>query len=850
VQTQFVKCIMPSKQETPTSWLTIFSHILKLEQTREYDNKSVAGGLDRFLSHWHTELTSLLQLNRHLPTDFPITYSDFNKQQRQEWVTNWLEALDTEGTALSQAQPHMDNTNYRDTFSAPPMTSGSATNNIPNSNIIPKISTRLNPDVPVDRLRGISAKISERFQKLGVSSIRDLLYFFPRRHIDYSQIQLIANLIPDQEVTLHGVVWESRVVNMGSGGKLKATEAIISDESGNLKITWFGQSFLARTIKANSRIAVSGKATIYRGQIGLQSPEYDILTDSGTPLNTSRQVPVYPLTNGITSRNLRRFMWQCLSEWLQGITDHVPPEITERCDLIPLQDAIVQAHFPSDEVTLANSRRRLAFDELFILQIAVLRRRAALQKTDSSISITPDQQVVKSFEDSLSFPLTPAQKRCIDEILADLSEGHSPMNRLLQGEVGSGKTIVTLTALIATITSGYQGSIMVPTEVLAEQHFQTIKNLFEEANPGSTNNNILTIALPSSDKPMQVALLTGSTRARAKSEIIAKLKTCEIDLVIGTHTLIESEIDIPKLGLAVMDEQHRFGVLQRSELKQKGSDAPHSLVMSATPIPRTLSLTLYGDLDVSTIDTLPPGRQTIQTRWIGPDRREIAYGFISKQIESGRQAFIIYPLIDESDSIEAKSAIEDHKTLSQDIFTQWNVGLLHGRMSAKEKDKVMRAFRDKEIHILISTAVVEVGIDIPNATVMMIESADRFGLSQLHQFRGRVGRGEHKSYCILVSDDPSELAKERLAALETINDGFKLAEVDLELRGPGDFFGTRQSGLPDLKMAKLSDRDILETARKEAGAILNEDPELSLAKNAGINERVYAFLSRVTDEST
>ena len=840
---------MPSNHEKPTSWLTAFSHILKLEQTREYDDKAVAGGLDRFLSHWHTELTSLITFRSYLPEIFLTTYSALDKRQRQEWVVNWLEALNPTDTTLPEYQAVA----YNDgpiAPSAPPITAESTSETSGHPKLTPQVSTRLNPDVPVDRLRGISAKISDRFEKLGVLSIRDLLYFFPRRHIDYSRITPISEIKPDQEITLHGVVWESRAVNMGSGGRLKSTEAIISDESGNMKITWFGQSFLVRTIKANSRIAVSGKATVYRGHIGLQSPDYDILNDYGTPLNTSRHVPVYPLTNGITLRNLRRFMWQCLNEWLQGITDHIPHEITQRCNLMPLSDAISQAHFPTDELSLTNSRRRLAFDELFTLQVAVLRRRAELQKTEASISITPDQSVLKSFEDSLSFPLTPAQKRCIDEIISDLSKGVAPMNRLLQGEVGSGKTIVTLTALIATITSGYQGSIMVPTEVLAEQHFQTIKNLFNDTVSDSKTKNILTIHLPSSDRPMQVALLTGSTRARAKSDIIDKLKSCEIDLVIGTHTLIESEIEIPNLGLAVMDEQHRFGVLQRSELKQKGSENPHSLIMSATPIPRTLSLTLYGDLDVSTIDTLPPGRQTIQTRWIGPDRRDIAYGFISKQIESGRQAFIIYPLIDESDSIEARSAIEDHKTLSQDIFPQCNVGLLHGRMSSKEKDKVMRAFRDKDIQILISTAVVEVGIDIPNATVMMIESADRFGLSQLHQFRGRVGRGEHKSYCILVSDDPSELAKERLSALENINDGFKLAEVDLELRGPGDFFGTRQSGLPDLKMAKLSDRDILESARREASSVLDEDPDLSLKKHLGIKDRVAAFLSRVTDEST
>jgi len=405
-------------------------------------------------------------------------------------------------------------------------------------------------------------------------------------------------------------------------------------------------------------------------------------------------------------------------------------------------------------------------------------------------------------------------------------------------------------ALLAAAAAGYQGAVMVPTEVLAEQHFQTVSKLLAGLAHPVQSDNIVTAYLSSLGRPVSVGLLTGSTRTKVRRELTQMSAEGNLDLLVGTHALIQSGVEIPNLALAVMDEQHRFGVMQRSALRQKGLESPHTLVMSATPIPRTLSLTLYGDLDISTINELPPGRQKIQTRWLGPDLRDAAHGFVRKQVQEGRQAFIIYPLIEESEAIEAKAATEDHKRLSQDVFPELRVGLLHGRMSAKEKDKVMRQFRDAELDILVSTAVVEVGIDVANATVMLIEGADRFGLSQLHQFRGRVGRGEHKSYCILLSDDPSEVAKERLAALEQIDDGFKLAEVDLELRGPGDFFGTRQSGLPDLRMARLSDRELLTVAREEASGLIEQDPELAAPEHASLAKRITHFLDRVSNESS
>ena len=400
------------------------------------------------------------------------------------------------------------------------------------------------------------------------------------------------------------------------------------------------------------------------------------------------------------------------------------------------------------------------------------------------------------------------------------------MSRLLQGEVGSGKTVIALAALLTAAACGFQGAIMAPTEVLAEQHFLTVGRLLEELVMPTLRGHLLSVRLDSHPQPISVGLLLSSTPAKAKREIHQMLAAGALDVVIGTHAVIQENVEIPNLALAVVDEQHRFGVMQRAALRERGQ-RPHMLVMSATPIPRTLALTLYGDLDLSTIDELPPGRQPIQTKHFGPERRSSIYDFVRKEIASGRQAFFIYPLIDESEAINARAAVKERDRLAQEVFPDLRVGLLHGRMSTGEKKEAMDAFRHGSLDILVSTPVVEVGIDVPNATVMVIEGADRFGLAQLHQFRGRVGRGEHASYCVLVAESPSEEAKERLAAMEEIDDGFKLAEKDLKQRGPGDYFGTRQSGLPDLRMARLDDTDLLSLARQEAETLLDRDPTLS-----------------------
>ena len=507
-----------------------------------------------------------------------------------------------------------------------------------------------------------------------------------------------------------------------------------------------------------------------------------------------------------------------------------------------------QAHFPDSVGQSDRARRRLAFDELLTLQLSVLSRRRRDNLEVEGPPIAADPELLDGLIAALPFELTGAQLRSLEEILADLRQGTPPMNRLLQGEVGSGKTVVVVLALLAVISSGYQGAIMVPTEVLAEQHFQTVTRLLGGMADTTMSENQLTVYLEALGRPMTVGLLTGSTRARPRERLKGLAAEGTLDLLIGTHALIQDGVGMPRLALAVMDEQHRFGVNQRSALRQKSEENPHTLVMSATPIPRTLQLTFFGDLEISTIDELPPGRQEIVTRWAEPDKREAVYHFVRQQVGDGRQAFIVCPLIDESEAIVAKAAADEHQRLSREVFPDLKLDLLHGRMSSADKDKVMRRFRDGESDILVTTAVVEVGIDVPNATVMLIEGADRFGLSQLHQFRGRVGRGEYRSYCILMSDDPSESARERLRALENNRDGFQLAEIDLELRGPGDFFGTRQSGLPNLRMARLSDLDLLEIARKEAAAIIETDPELEKSEHAALAAQVTRFLEGVSAE--
>jgi ATP-dependent DNA helicase RecG len=596
---------------------------------------------------------------------------------------------------------------------------------------------------------------------------------------------------------------------------------------------WFNNPYLAKSLPVNTRIVISGRVRLFNGRYVFESPEWELAEDKEL-IHTGRLVPIYPLTQGLRPRQVRKLMKQVVDQWAWQIEDFLPSELKERCNLLPLPQAIIQAHYPDDEAMKDSARVRLAFDELFLLQLGVLGKKRDWQENQHGYSLSAKTGVLDAFIRSLPFELTAAQQRVLNELLTDLKESR-PMSRLLQGEVGSGKTVVATAALLLTVENGYQGAFMAPTEILAEQHFTTISQLLSRVAHKESREPYLNSYTGLLQRPINVALLIGDIKQVRKQELQEQILAGDVDVIIGTHALIQKGVEFCRLGLTVVDEQHRFGVTQRSTLRQKGL-SPHVLAMTATPIPRTLALTLYGDLDLSVIDQLPPGRQVIKTKWLKPEQRDSAYAFLRRQTNQGHQAFIICPLVEESETVQAKAAVAEYERLSGEIFPELRLGLLHGRMAAVEKEKVMRRFRSGEMDILVSTPVIEVGIDVPNATVMLVESADHFGLSQLHQFRGRVGRGQEQSYCMLLAEDPSEVARARLDIIENNQDGFALAEEDLRLRGPGEFFGTRQSGLPDLCMAKLSDVGLLEMARSEAIRLFQKDP--------GLEKQEYRLLAK------
>jgi ATP-dependent DNA helicase RecG len=572
---------------------------------------------------------------------------------------------------------------------------------------------------------------------------------------------------------------------------------------------------------------------LFLGRLVFNSPEWEPLEME--PLRTRRIVPIYPLTEGLNAAKMRDIMQRTVKEWSIRVPEPIPVEIRQRRRLYSLPRAIQQMHFPDSQDALRRARQRLAYDELLLLQLGVQRQRREWQSHGGE-PLVVEQEQFEAFMNALPFRLTGAQERVIAEIRHDLAQSR-PMNRLLQGDVGSGKTIVAAAAMVIAAWAGAQAALMAPTEILAEQHFRGLCGLLEPLG-------------------LNVALLTGSTPASDRQAIYAGLADGAIQIVIGTHALIQPTVYFHRLGLAIVDEQHRFGVDQRAALRQKGPSAngeansPHLLIMSATPIPRTLALSLYGDLDMSVLDEMPPGRQEIKTRWLRASERERAYNFIRRQTAEGRQAYIIYPLVEESDSIDAKAAVEEFERLKSEVFPNRRVGLIHGRLRSEEKDTAMRAFATHETDMLVATSVIEVGVDVPNSTVIVIEGADRFGLAQLHQFRGRVGRGEHQSYCILIAEDVSNEAEQRLAALEATNDGFVLAERDLELRGPGEFFGHRQSGLPELRLASLlHDIEVLKMVQEDAAALFDSDPELALPEHQLLRESVEQFWAQAADPS-
>ncbi len=688
--------------------------------------------------------------------------------------------------------------------------------------------TSLGLDAPITNIAGIGSFNADKFARLGVKTIRDLLYFFPTRYDDYSALKTIDRLEYGEQVTIIGRVAGVRKQATKTG--LHILRVVVEDASGAIECSWFtSQRYIdsmARQFQPGREIVISGKVSEYLGKLIFQNPSHEPAEKEW--VTGGNIVPVYRLTEGLAPLLVRRTMKRVIEYWPQRVPESLPETVRREVGLMPIADALREIHWPRDMRAQEAARRRLAFDELFELQLAVLRQRH-LWRSEPAQPLAFDEATLTRLTAALPYTLTGAQQRAIEAILRDLRQPVA-MHRLLQGDVGSGKTVVAALAMALAATAGAQSALMAPTEILAEQHFNNLKKLFAGmAESGAT-------------PPIETRLLTGSVRAADKRAIYAELESGAAHVVIGTHALIQEGVAFRNLGLVVVDEQHRFGVAQRKALRQKGrASNPHTLVMTATPIPRTLALTLYGDLDNTVLDEMPPGRQPIETHWFAPAERERAYSFVRSQIHAGRQAFIICPLVEESEKIEAKAAVEEHARLQTEIFPQFRLGLLHGRMKPAEKEAVMTAFARGELHILVSTSVVEVGIDVPNATVMMIEGADRFGLSQLHQFRGRVGRGQHKSYCLLIADSSAAVSDERLQAIVSTQDGFKLAEKDLEIRGPGEFFGTRQSGEPELKLVSVNDRDLLMIAREQAEKMLGADPELRAPEHAILAERVAAF---------
>lgn len=678
----------------------------------------------------------------------------------------------------------------------------------------------LNAELTV--LQGVGPKNAESLEKLGMQTLGDMLYYFPRRYEDYSQLKPIQSLMFNDVVTVLGTI-QSVHTRPIRGGKASIMEVVISDGTGSLRLSFFNQPWLANRMKEGEAISVSGKIEQYLGRIVMNSPDWEPVEVEN--LHTNRIVPIYALTEKIAQKWLRGQMNQVVTYWAPAVVDALPDQVRLSAKLVSLGEALLQIHFPDSQDRLKLARERLGFDELFYLQIGKERMKRDWKSVEGRRFPASDEWLDARLT-SLPFTLTSAQGNSLNEIRTDLDSG-KPMNRLVQGDVGSGKTVVAALAAAIVVNGGAQAAIMAPTSILAEQHYRNF------------------LAMLSGEKGFlqegEIRLLVGDTTESEKEAIRSGLADGSVKIVIGTHAVIEGPVQFKDLQFVVIDEQHRFGVEQRKELRSKGTN-PHLLVMTATPIPRSLALTVFGDLDISVIDEMPAGRQPINTYVLRPQERERAFTLIRGQIKDGRQAFIVYPLIDESEKVDARAAVDDFETLSKEIFPDLKLGLLHGRMKPGEKDDVMLKFRDRQYDILVSTTVVEVGVDVPNSTVMLIEGADRFGLAQLHQLRGRVGRGADQSTCLLIPTHEDATENERLQAMVSTNSGFELADLDLKIRGPGEFLGTRQAGFAStLKMASITDVPLIEKARTQAQALFERDPDLSQPEHSLLAEAFERF---------
>lgn len=674
---------------------------------------------------------------------------------------------------------------------------------------------------PLRFIKGVGPKLAEALAKKGIATVGDALYLLPNRYEDRRELRAVAKLRPGLIEVFHGEVLSADAVATRGGRRF--FEAVVADGSGSVTLKWFhyNPAWMKKAWRQGRKGIFTGEVAQYGYQREVHHPDVEWLADdeelpavmARDPMNFGRIVPVYPLTEGVQQKAMRRVLKQVVDTFAADVATAVPDDIVRRHSLLPLGGALTEVHFPAEESDLAKlnaadtgAHRTLVFDELFFLELGLaLKREGGTLEPGISFQVT--HRYTRELSKLLPFTLTAAQRRVLSEIKADMMAPH-PMHRLVQGDVGSGKTVVALMSALVAVENDYQVAIMAPTEILAEQHFLNIHRWCEALG-------------------VKVTLLTAGLKGKAKALALAEVASGAARIVIGTHAVIQEKVEFSRLGLGIVDEQHRFGVIQRGILKKKG-DNPDILVMTATPIPRTLAMTVFGDLSLSVIDELPPGRTPIDTRVCFESRRSQVYGIIRDEVRGGRQAYIIYPLVEETEKSDLKAATQMAEHLQREIFPDLNVGLLHGRMKPEEKEAVMRSFKERELGILVATTVIEVGIDVPNATVMVIEHAERFGLSQLHQLRGRVGRGSGKSRCILMASGKlSEDGEKRLRAMAETTDGFKIAEVDLEIRGPGDFLGTRQAGIPDFRVANiLRDGRILEQARSEAFALMERDPRL------------------------
>lgn len=810
--------------------------IFKLEAELNYADKAVVGGLENLTDSWQGDARADGLSEKQIQNIVNIlrSYSGLSLEGRAQALKSIGKILDNPGIKHlsapkapekprgSQTPPHS-----KPISSEKPMHTKSRLSAQKSSEgpvFIPTNIPTGSLNAPIKTVHGIGEKQSQLLNKLGIFTVEDLIYYFPRRYDDYTKLKLIKDLTYDEEVTIIACV--DRVDTFTTREKnRKIVQALVSDDTGTIQLMWFNQIYHLRQLRKNMFLSISGKVEQYMGKLVMYHPDYEKISQE--QLHTQRIVPIYPLTARLNQRWLRRVMFSVLSNWAPKIPEFMTAYILEDAGLMDLSTALKEIHFPENPDNLQQARLRLAFDEIFLLQLGVLRQKHDWAHVEGRVFPISDDWL-NSQVNRLAFSLTSAQHGALSDVRADLVSGR-PMNRLLQGDVGSGKTIIAGLGIAMVVSSGAQAAYMAPTSILAEQHYVNLKNL---------------LATPAENKAVlqehQIRLLTGDTPAKERESLLEGLAQGEIKLVVGTHALIEDPIVFNDLQIAVVDEQHRFGVSQRAALREKGHN-PHLLVMTATPIPRSLALTVYGDLDLSVLNEMPPGRQPVKTFINYPIERERIYNLVRSQVNHGHQAFIIYPLVEQGEDEEVLAAVQEYERLQSEVFPDLRVGLIHGRLRPDEKETVMRHFRDRQFDILVSTTVIEVGVDIPNATIIIIEGANRFGLAQLHQLRGRVGRGGEQSYCFLIPQTDDKAENERLVAMVNTHDGFILAEHDLKQRGPGEFLGTRQSGYAGLRLASLTDLSLIETARKYAQQVYKNDPTLSALEHKPMCEALEYF---------